>query len=74
MSASEPSVTSSRNLGTLVTIILVVVILHFAKDVVLPFALAVLLSFLLSPIVQRLQRWGFADLWVLSLSLWALQS
>lgn len=45
---------------TLPAAILVVVIagLYFARDVLIPIALAILLSFLLSPLVNRLQRTG----------------
>lgn len=35
----------------------VIAILYFGRDVLLPFALAVLLSFLLAPAVDRLERW-----------------
>lgn len=37
---------------------LVVAIGYFAREVLLPFSLAVLLSFLLAPLATRLQRWG----------------
>ena len=37
----------------------VIAILYFGKEVLLPFALAVLLSFLLAPAVDRLERWKF---------------
>ncbi len=37
--------------------VLVVVILYLARDVCIPFALAVLLSFMLGPVVSRLQSW-----------------
>jgi len=42
----------------LVTFTLVVAILHFAEDVLMPIAFAALLAFLLSPLVVRLTRWG----------------
>jgi predicted PurR-regulated permease PerM len=42
----------------LATFIAVVAILRFAEDVLLPVAFAVLLAFLLSPLVVRLMRWG----------------
>ncbi len=32
--------------------------LYLARDVLIPFALTVLLAFLLAPLVRRLQRWG----------------
>ena len=35
-----------------------VAICYFAREVLLPFALAVLLSFLLAPLARRFQRWG----------------
>ena len=38
-------------------IILTVAILYFAKTVLVPLALAVLFSFLLSPLLRRLERW-----------------
>jgi predicted PurR-regulated permease PerM len=37
---------------------LVVVILYFARDIIVPIALAILLSFLLSPVVRALRRLG----------------
>lgn len=42
----------------LATFVLVVAILRVAEDVLLPVAFAVLLAFLLSPLVVRLTRWG----------------
>ncbi len=41
----------------LATFILVVAILRFAEDVLMPVAFAVLLAFLLTPLVVRLMRW-----------------
>jgi len=43
---------------TFLTIVLVVVVLYFARVVCIPLALAVLLSFLLAPLVIRLRHWG----------------
>lgn len=40
------------------TFVLVVAILHFGHDVLMPLAFAVLLAFLLTPPVVRLTRWG----------------
>ena len=45
-------------LVTLATFVLVVTVLRLARDVMMPIALAVLLAFLLSPLVVRLTRWG----------------
>ena len=42
---------------TVLTIGLVVAFLYFAREVVVPIALAVLLSFLLAPVVRWLRRW-----------------
>ena len=45
-------------LVALVAVALVLVALYLAKVILLPFALAVLLSFLLTPLVRRLERLG----------------
>src|SRR6516225_978184 len=42
---------------TLLAVGLVVAFLYFARDVVVPIALAILLSFLLAPLVRWLRRW-----------------
>jgi predicted PurR-regulated permease PerM len=42
----------------LVTMIAVVAALAFAKEILLPIALAMLLSFLLTPVANWLERWG----------------
>jgi predicted PurR-regulated permease PerM len=52
--ASE-SVTASRG-WFLLGVVLTTASLYFARDVLIPFALAALLSFLLAPLVVRLQR------------------
>ena len=49
---------SSSPLFVLVSMIAVVVALHLAKDILLPLALAILFSFLLTPVANRLERWG----------------
>jgi predicted PurR-regulated permease PerM len=49
---------SAFSVKTLATMILIVALLYWAKEVFIPFALAVLFSFLLGPIVTRLRRWG----------------
>jgi predicted PurR-regulated permease PerM len=48
----------SSPLFILVSIIAVVAALYFAKEILLPLALAILLSFLLTPLANRLERWG----------------
>ncbi|MCI0418877.1 MAG: AI-2E family transporter, partial [Acidobacteria bacterium] len=57
---------SSFSVKTLATIVLVVALLYWAKEVFIPFALAVLLSFLLGPLVTRLRRWGFGRITAVS--------
>jgi predicted PurR-regulated permease PerM len=42
----------------LATFVIVVAILRFAEDVLMPVAFAMLLAFLLTPLVVRLMRWG----------------
>jgi predicted PurR-regulated permease PerM len=42
---------------TLAASVVVVAALYLAKGVLIPFALAMLVSFLLAPLVERLQRW-----------------
>jgi predicted PurR-regulated permease PerM len=48
----------SGRLGTLASIAIVVGALYFAREVMIPLALGVMLSFLLTPLLLRLQRWG----------------
>jgi len=48
----------SGRLGMLASLAIVVTALYFAKVVLIPIALAVMLSFLLAPLLIRLQRWG----------------
>ena len=49
---------SSRN-TTLLSVVVVVAVLYFAREIFVPLALAVLFSFLLAPLVTRLRRWGW---------------
>ena len=49
---------NSNTGAVLVTMVAVVAVLHFAQDVLMPAALAVMLAFLLTPLVGRLERWG----------------
>lgn len=55
MTASRPL--NIRTTLVLLQIIAIVAILHFADDVLVPIALALMLAFLLAPMVQRLERW-----------------
>src|SRR6185503_5059054 len=42
------------------SIVLTVAALYFAREVLIPVALALLLTFLLAPLVTRLRRWGWS--------------
>src|SRR5690349_17087901 len=44
---------------TLAALVLVVAALHLAKEILVPVALAVFFSFLLTPLANRLERWKF---------------
>lgn len=50
---------SQNRLSLLIGIILIVVVLYFAREVLVPIALAVFVSFVLAPIVRQLERWKF---------------
>jgi predicted PurR-regulated permease PerM len=50
-------------------VVIVVAVLRLAQDLFIPLALAVLLTFVLSPIVARLQRWHFNRLVAVIVSL-----
>ncbi|WP_428306616.1 AI-2E family transporter [Lacipirellula sp.] len=43
---------------TLASIVVAIAALHVAKEILLPLALAIFLSFLLTPLAERLERWG----------------
>ena len=49
---------SAYSVHTLAAAAIIIAGLYFARDVIIPFALAVLLTFLLAPAVLRLRRWG----------------
>jgi predicted PurR-regulated permease PerM len=49
---------TSSHLMTLITIIVVIGVLYFAREVLIPVALAVLLAFLLTPVVARFEKLG----------------
>jgi predicted PurR-regulated permease PerM len=61
MQTSDSNERFSRFL-TLATFVLVVAVLRVASEVMIPIALALLLTFLLSPVVVRLTRWGMPKL------------
>jgi predicted PurR-regulated permease PerM len=43
--------------STLLALVIVTAVLYFAREILIPLALAILLSFLLAPAVRRLERW-----------------
>ncbi len=44
---------------TLASVVVAIAALHLAKEILLPLALAVFLSFLLTPLAEKLESWGF---------------
>jgi predicted PurR-regulated permease PerM len=58
---SSPAAKSIQSLSTLAGGILIVFVLHAGRDVLIPFALSVLLAFLLTPSVNWLQRRGLSN-------------
>jgi predicted PurR-regulated permease PerM len=62
--AARPKTTLPQNYAipgqvtmTVIFAFVVIASLYFARDILMPFALAVLLSFMLTPLVRRLQKW-----------------
>ena len=54
-----PNKLSNRETGSLLlTIVVIVAVLHFAEDVLIPVALAIMMAFVLAPLVTRLERGG----------------
>src|SRR5690348_6721779 len=48
--------------ASVIGLLVAAAILYFAKEVLLPLALAILIAFLLAPAVQRLERWKIGRL------------
>ena len=57
MARSIPTTSKTPRFVLLASVCVVVAALYFAQGVLIPLALATLLTFLLSPLVQRLERW-----------------
>lgn len=55
---ARTGVNELRNLQRLIVATLVLLALYFAQDVLIPITLAIILSFVLSPVVDTLQRMG----------------
>ena len=47
----------SNSLRVFIGVVLVVAVMRYAQDVFVPLALAILMTFLLAPLVEFLQRW-----------------
>jgi predicted PurR-regulated permease PerM len=47
----------AQALRVFIAVVLTVFVLRYAQDVLMPLSLAVLMTFLLAPLVERLQRW-----------------
>lgn len=58
MARSRTSSGASSPLLTLASIVVTIAALHVAKEILLPLALAIFLSFLLTPLANRLEGWG----------------
>src|SRR5690349_19490922 len=56
-----PSPAVSRA-AVMVATVLVVAALYLAREVLIPFTLAILFAFLLNPLVARVRRWGVGHL------------
>jgi len=50
-----------RKLIELAYLIVILSAFSWAKEFLLPIVLAILISFLLTPIVSRIERWGFSS-------------
>src|SRR6266700_5600555 len=77
MKLVEKSVVASRfNLQTAVGLLIAIAVLYQGREVLIPIALSLLLSFLLAPAMVRLQHWGLgktlAALLVVALSFFGL--
>ncbi|KLU05796.1 transport protein [Rhodopirellula islandica] len=62
MAKTKSDLATIAAVAQLLAVVLTVAALFFARDVFIPLALGLLLSFLLTPIVDRLQRWGIPNI------------
>jgi predicted PurR-regulated permease PerM len=51
-------VQAAHSLRAFLAVVVTVAVLRYAEEVFVPLALAILLTFLLAPLVEKLQRWG----------------
>ena len=75
-SSSKGDGVAGGEAGAAIIAAIIVGLIYFGRDVLLPIALAVLLSFVLAPLVRTLQDWriprGFSAIAVVSLTFLAL--
>lgn len=57
--ASAKSICNASIANALLSAAIVVAALYVGRDILLPFALSILLTFLLAPLVERLEKWKF---------------
>src|SRR5262245_26490429 len=55
---AKPRSSNSSPLFMLVATVTFIAALYYAKEILLPLGMAILLSFLLTPLANRLERWG----------------
>ena len=62
MNSTEQSPFYLRFGLTLLSIAILALMLHFGKDIILPFLFSILLATLLLPVTRKLQAWGFGKI------------
>jgi predicted PurR-regulated permease PerM len=62
MARNNSELATISAVAQLLALVLIVAALFFARDVFIPLTLGLLLSFLLSPVVNRVQRWGVPNI------------
>jgi predicted PurR-regulated permease PerM len=62
MARNKSELATISAVAQLLALVLIVAALFFARDVFIPLSLGLLLSFLLSPVVNRVQRWGVPNI------------
>jgi len=55
--ARKPAIAAGSNMIPMAAFVIAVAVLYFARQILIPFALALLCAFLLSPAVKRLESW-----------------
>src|SRR5687767_13417325 len=60
MPRTGSSSSAPTRLLAVVTVVAVIALLYYAQEFLIPFALAILISFLLAPLVSRFEKWGLS--------------